>query len=74
MALFKSSTLAPGLLTALAASALTFSTPAAAWTHVGNFGTAFADGVVTAPPSGGSYHYVISNGATSGLGLGLGEE
>ncbi len=29
---------------------------------------------MTAPPGGADYGYVISNGATSGLGLGLGEE
>jgi len=64
-----------GLMSALAVSALSFSAPAAAsWTAIGAFGTAFDDGVVSAPPGGGSYHYVISSGAANGLGFGLGEE
>jgi hypothetical protein len=63
-----------GLMSALALSALSHSAPAAAWTYVGNFGTASADGVVNAPPGGGDYLYVISNGAATGLGFGLGDE
>lgn len=30
--------------------------------------------MVSAPPGGGNYQYLISSGATSGLGLGLGDE
>lgn len=72
----KSITQALGLLSALSFSALSISAAAAspAWDCEGNCGTAVADGVVTAPPGGADYRYVISNGANTGLGLGLGEE
>ena len=67
-----------GLMSALTLSVL--SLPAAAafpppdWTFQGTFGTAGADGVVTAPPGGGDYLYVVSSGASTGLGFGLGDE
>ncbi len=35
------------------------------WTCTGNCGTSGADGVVTAPPSGATYHWVSSNGGGS---------
>lgn len=66
-----------GMLSALTLSTLYFSamaSPPPMWGVEGTYGTAGADGVVSAPPGGGSYHYLISSGTTSGLGLGLGEE
>ena len=68
-----------GMMSVLAASALSFTGLAqadafgggipAGWTCVGNCGTLGADGVVTASPEGGMYGYIVSNAAEYGLGL-----
>lgn len=54
--------LAVGMILALPTSALAIPI---GWTCTGNCGTLGADGVVTAPPSGATYHWVSSSGGGS---------
>jgi len=67
-----------GVTAGLLAGALLFSGAASAlpagWSHVGTAGTLGADGVVTASPEGGTYHYISTINGVAGLGLGLGVE
>lgn len=67
-----------GVAASLFVGTLLFSGAASAlpvgWTSVGNAGSLGANGVVTASPDGGVYHYVSTAGGVSGVGLGYGSE